>query len=299
MKEGIVISPCPIAIVGVGTLFPGSQNPFGFWRDILLERDLITEVPPEYWLVEDFYDPDPRALDKTYAKRGAFFRDPVTFDCLEFGILPKNVEQIDVAQLLALWVAKQAFEDATDKDMSKLDRERTSVFVGVSGALQIVTEQAIRMGRPHLVKSLRELGYPEDKVQAIVERFLAHSKVPNEAAFPGGLANVVAGRIANHFDLKGTNYTTDAACGSSLAALKTAIMELWLGEAECCLAGGADTLTDPFAFSCFSKTPALSFSGEIRPFSADADGTLLGEGLCFSCSSVWPMPNVMAIKSTR
>jgi len=31
----------------------------------------------------------------------------------------------------------------------------------------------------------------------------------------------------------------------------------------------------------FFKTPALSFSGEIRPFSADADGTLLGEGLCF------------------
>src|SRR4029077_8871547 len=45
------------------------------------------------------------------------------------------------------------------------------------------------------------------------------------------------------------------------------------------LAGGVDTLNDIFMYMCFSKTPALSPSGDCRPFSDKADGTMLGEGL--------------------
>jgi acyl transferase domain-containing protein len=43
-----------------------------------------------------------------------------------------------------------------------------------------------------------------------------------EDSFPGVLANVIAGRIANRLDLGGVNYTVDAACASSLAALDVA-----------------------------------------------------------------------------
>ncbi len=45
------------------------------------------------------------------------------------------------------------------------------------------------------------------------------------------------------------------------------------------LTGGVDTFNDVFMFMCFSKTPALSSEGTIRPFSDDSDGTLLGEGV--------------------
>jgi len=62
----------PIAVVGVAALFPGSIEKDGFWRDILAGRDLITDVPASHWLIDDYYDPDPRARDKTYCKRGAF-----------------------------------------------------------------------------------------------------------------------------------------------------------------------------------------------------------------------------------
>ena len=74
MSDSRVSSPdsAPIAVVGVSALFPGSTEAGGFWRDILAGRDLITDVPETHWLVEDYYDPDPSAPDKTYAKRGGF-----------------------------------------------------------------------------------------------------------------------------------------------------------------------------------------------------------------------------------
>src|SRR5690606_16957371 len=98
-------------------------------------------------------------------------------------------------------------------------------------------------------------------------------------SFPGLLGNVVAGRIANRLDLGGTNCVTDAACASTFAALNMAMQELYLGDSELVITGGADTLNDIFMFMCFSKTPALSLSGDCRPFSDQADGTMLGEGL--------------------
>ena len=70
-----------IAVVGVSALFPGSLDATGFWNDILDGNDLITDVPPTHWLIEDYYDPDPSVPDKTYAKRGAFLSD-VDFDSL-------------------------------------------------------------------------------------------------------------------------------------------------------------------------------------------------------------------------
>ena len=96
----------PIAIVGVSALFPGSSDANGFWRDILAGRDLIGDVPPTHWLIEDYYDPDPKAPDKTYAKRGGFL-SPVSFDPLEFGVPPSIVPATDTSQLLALIVAQR------------------------------------------------------------------------------------------------------------------------------------------------------------------------------------------------
>ena len=57
------------------------------------------------------------------------------------------------------------------------------------------------------------------------------------------------------------------------------VNELHLGQSDLVIAGGADTMNDIFMYMCFSKTPALSKSGDCRPFSDKADGTLLGEGI--------------------
>jgi acyl transferase domain-containing protein/NADP-dependent 3-hydroxy acid dehydrogenase YdfG len=258
-------------------MLPGSTDVEGFWRDVVTGRDLITDVPASHWLVEDYYDPDPSAPDKTYARRGAFLA-PIDFDPTAFGIPPNIMPATDTAQLLALVAAEKVLQDATGGDLSTLDRERISVLLGTSSQ-QLLYEMASRLQRPVWRKALRESGIEEGQAQDVCDRIAAHYVPWQEATFPGLLGNVIAGRIANRFDLHGTNSVSDAACASSLSAIWSASNELALGQADLAIAGGVDTMNDILMFMCFSKTPALSPTGDCRPFSDAADGTMLGEGL--------------------
>ncbi|HEX4381742.1 MAG TPA: beta-ketoacyl synthase N-terminal-like domain-containing protein, partial [Myxococcales bacterium] len=268
----------PIAIVGVAALFPGSTSKEGFWRDIVAGRDLITDVPASHWLIDDYYDADPKARDKTYAKRGAFLK-AIDFDPLAWGVPPSNLPATDASQLLALTVAQQVLEDACGSKLAGLDRDRVSVILGVTSAQQLLGTMVSRLQKPVWQKSLREQGLSEEQVAEACERIASHYVEWQESTFPGVLGNVVAGRIANRLDLGGTNCVTDAACASSFSALSMGVSELRLGQADMVIAGGADTMNDIFMYVCFSKTPALSASGDCRPFSDKADGTMLGEGL--------------------
>ncbi|MBW1882948.1 MAG: 3-oxoacyl-ACP reductase, partial [Deltaproteobacteria bacterium] len=270
-----------IAVVGVSALFPGSLDATGFWNDILDGNDLITDVPPTHWLIEDYYDPDPSVPDKTYAKRGAFLSD-VDFDSLGWGVPPSLIPETDTSQLLALIVAQQVLEDACGQSaeaFKTLDRSRISVILGVTSGQELLGSMVSRLQRPIWVKALRDSGLPEDEVQAVCDRISAHYTPWRESTFPGLLGNVVAGRIANRLDLGGTNCVTDAACASTFSALSMGVNELYLHDSEMVIVGGVDTMNDIFMFMCFSKTPALSPTGDCRPFSDQADGTMLGEGL--------------------
>ncbi|MBW1754136.1 MAG: acyltransferase domain-containing protein, partial [Deltaproteobacteria bacterium] len=100
-----------------------------------------------------------------------------------------------------------------------------------------------------------------------------------ENSFPGLLGNVIAGRICNRLDFGGTNCAVDAACASSLSAVHLAVLELLSGRSDMVITGGVDMLNDIFMHMCFSKTGVLSPTGDIRPFSKNADGTVLGEGV--------------------
>jgi polyketide-type polyunsaturated fatty acid synthase PfaA len=267
-----------IAIVGMGALFPGALNPADFWRNLLSARQLIRDVPEGYWLAEDFYDPNPRVPDKVYVKRGAFL-DPVDFDPMKYGVPPKLLTSTDTCQLLALMVADQVLRDTFGGKFDHVSRDRVGCVLGVCSGLELVGEMAGRLQRPAFVKTLREHGLPEDEVQAISNAIVNLGPEWNESTFPGLLNNVVTGRITNHFDLGGPNFTTDAACASSFASVAMASHMLRQGDADLVIAGGADTTNDPFTFMCFSKTPALSMSSTCRPFSESSDGTMLGEGI--------------------
>jgi acyl transferase domain-containing protein/NADP-dependent 3-hydroxy acid dehydrogenase YdfG len=267
----------PIAVVGVASLSPGAADAAEFWRTVLTGKDMIKDLPPTHWRAEDYYDADPAAPDRTYSRRGAFL-DPVEFDSLAHGIPPATLPATDTTQLLALRVAEQVLADAGVLGGSAAGRERISVILGTA-ALELLQTMSNRMQRPVWLRALRASGIEERQASDICDR-IAGSYVPwQEASFPGMLSNVVSGRIANRFDLHGTNYTTDAACASSLAALSGAISELALGRADMVLTGGVDTLNDILMYMCFSKTPALSKTGDCRPFSDQADGTMLGEAL--------------------
>jgi acyl transferase domain-containing protein len=269
-----------VAVVGVCSLLPGSSDVRAFWRDVVAGRDLLTEVPPSHWLISDYHDPDPAAPDRTYARRGAFL-SPFPYDPIRYGTSPAVLSATDTAQLLALPVAEGALRDATGgAELPEPERERAGVIVG-TGALELLLQMACRLQRPVWLNALRGTGVPEPLAQRICDRIAEHYVPWQEATFPGLLANVVAGRIANRLDLHGGNCVVDAACASSLAALSCAMNELELGRADLMLVGGVDTFSDITMFTCFSKTPALSRSGDCRPFSDRADGTMLGEGLVF------------------
>ncbi|MEV0681820.1 SDR family NAD(P)-dependent oxidoreductase [Actinosynnema sp. NPDC050436] len=268
----------PIAVVGVGALLPGCDDIEDFWRSVLTGRDLIGDVPTTHWSVDDYYDPDPSAADKTYGRRGAFLR-PTEFDTLAFGIPPKALPATDTTQLLSLVVVERLLADAFG-DRTPPDRERIGVVLGTS-AVELLWTMAARLQRPVWLKALRASGITEPEAERICDRIAGHYPEWQEESFPGLLGNVVAGRIANRFDFHGTNYITDAACASSLAAISTAVDQLALGKADVVITGGADTSNDILMYMCFSKTPAMSPSGDCRPFSDRADGTVLGEGLVF------------------
>ncbi|WP_181009448.1 type I polyketide synthase [Streptomyces sp. SM11] len=273
--SGSTARQVPIAVVGVGALVPGATDAAGYWWNVTGGRDLITEVPAARWRVEDHYDPDPAAPDKTYARRGAFLSE-VDFDPMAYGVPPATLPSTDTSQLLALMVADQVLADIGG--LSGVDRDRTGVVLGAA-SLELLPHMYGRTQRPVWLAALRESGLGEAEARAVCDRISARFAPWRESSFPGLLGNVVAGRIANRFDLHGINHTTDAACASSLAALSTAVGELSLGRADLVISGGVDTGNDIGMFLCFSKTPALSPSGDCRPFSDAADGTMLGEAV--------------------
>ena len=240
----------PIAIVGLSTLFPGSEDVAGFWRDVLEARDRIVDVPASHWLIEDYYDPDPAAPDKTYCKRGGFL-SPVAFDPMEFGVPPNALPATDSAQLLALIAAKRVLEDAARKRQGHVDPDRISVVLGVASTTELVVAMGSRLQHPVWRKALREAGLPEPEVADICRR-IAGEYVPwQESTFPGLLGNVVAGRIANRLNLGGMNCVVDAACASSLAAVELAIKELEAGDSDMVVTGGVDALNDIMMYMCF------------------------------------------------
>ncbi len=268
----------PIAIVGVGGLFPQAEEVRAYWAMLKTGQDAITEIPPTHWRISDYFDADPKKPDHTYAKRGGFLR-PFAFDPLAYGITPNALEATDTSQLLAMVAAQDALRDAGYNQEGTVDRDRVSVILGVTGALELVIPLGARLGHPRWRKALEDSGIPEDIAKEVVERISASYPPWSEASFPGLLGNVVAGRVANRLDLGGTNCVVDAACASSLSALHLACLELQAGHADLVLSGGVDTFNDIFMYMCFSKTPALSPTGDARPFDAEGDGTILGEGV--------------------
>src|SRR5690554_3010273 len=212
----------PIAIVGASALYPGSAGGASFWGNILAGRDLMSDVPPDHWLLEDYHDPDPRAPGKIYARRGGFLPD-VDFDPLAHGLPPKQLSTTDTVQLLSLIVAQKVLEDAASLQFGKVDKRNISVILGVASSTELVGQMAARIQRPNWVKALRDAGLPETQVQEACDRIEATYPEWDESTFPGLLGNVVAGRIANRLDLGGTNCVIDAACASSLGAVAMAV----------------------------------------------------------------------------
>jgi acyl transferase domain-containing protein/NAD(P)H-dependent flavin oxidoreductase YrpB (nitropropane dioxygenase family) len=266
--EPLPPAPADIAIIGLGCILPSAPDADAFWANILGKVDAITEIPARRWDWRRMYDADRSAPDKVYSRWGGFI-DPVPFSPLAIGMPPKSVPSVEPFQLLALITAQAALRDA-GYATRPFARERTSVILGAGGGgADLSVGYTVRSALPTLM---------EDAAPSLQRQLFERLPEWTEDSFAGLLMNVAAGRIANRLDFGGTNYTVDAACASSLAAIGLATKELDTGTSDLALAGGVDAIQNPFAYLCFAKTQALSPRGRCRPFDATADGISISEG---------------------
>ncbi|MEO6091289.1 MAG: beta-ketoacyl synthase N-terminal-like domain-containing protein, partial [Umezawaea sp.] len=248
--------PLDIAIVGMATILPGAENVAEYWSAVLAGTDAITEVPPDRW--------DPDRYGSPYRRGG--FLPRVAFDPLAYGIPPTSLTSIEPAQLLALEVSAQALADAGYRTRV-FDRERTSVIFGAEAGADLANAYTVRSSLPALYD-----GTPPAELDEYLPKL-------TEDSFPGVLGNVIAGRVANRLDLGGANYTVDAACASSLAALDVACKELVGGSSDMVLCGAVDLHNSAHDYQMFASVHALSATGRCATFDSSADGIALGEGV--------------------
>ena len=173
---------------------------------------------------------------------------------------PGLVERLDPVFHLALCAASQAWRDAQTE---AVDRLRTGV---VFGNIVLPTETASALSLDLLGRRFEErLGIPAKPADPFEPR----------NAFPAGLPAAI---VAQAFGLGGVAYTLDAACGSSLYALKLAVDELRSGRADAMITGGVSRPDALYTQMGFSQLRALSPRGSAAPLDRRADGLIVGEG---------------------
>ncbi|MEM9746736.1 MAG: SDR family NAD(P)-dependent oxidoreductase, partial [Actinomycetota bacterium] len=285
MSDNSAVHTSPIAVVGVGAIMPDAPDADAFWANLTGGRYSISDVPPERWDPSLYFSDDHAVPDKTYSKIGGWVRefpwDPIRW---KMPIPPKVAEQMDDGQRWAISAARSALIDAGWPDWN-VDPDNVAVILGNAIGGEKHYQTNLRIELPDILRDLEAsesfAGLGAEQREHILdetrERFLSHFVEINEDTMPGELANVMAGRIANLFNFRGPNFTTDAACASGLAAMSTAVEGLVDHKFDAAVTGGIDRNMGVAAFVKFCKIGALSATGT-RPFDAGADGFVMGEG---------------------
>jgi polyketide synthase 5 len=237
----------PVAVIGMACRLPGGiDSPEQLWEALLRGDDLVTEIPPDRWDADEYYDPEPGVPGRSVSRWGAFIDDVAGFDPEFFGINEREATAMDPQHRLLLETSWEAMEHAG------LTRERiadslTGVFMGLThGDYQLLAADA-------------------------------HS-VEGAYGFSGSNFSLASGRIAYALGVHGPALTVDTACSSGLTAIHLACRSLHEGESDLALAGGVTLALDPRKFSAGSAEGMLSPTGRCHAFDVAADGFVGGEG---------------------
>jgi len=252
-----------VAIVGVGGIFPRCPDLARFWANVVEGVATTREVPPGRWRLEpqDAYDPRVGLPDHVYSTRGCFV-EGFRFDPEGLDLDPNLVARLDLVYHLSLHAARAAWRDARTDE---LNRGRVGV---VFGNLVLPTETASDLAQGTLGRTFAErAGFGSDEEDD-------HPIEPLNARPAGSPAGVVARGLG----LGGGSFTLDAACASSLYAIKLAADELIAGRVDAMICGGVSRPDPLYTQMGFAQLRALSPSGVASPFGLEADGLVVGEG---------------------
>ncbi len=278
--------PEPIAIVGISAIMPDAPTAKDFWSNIRGARYSISDVPVDRWDPELFYDADPYSPeDKTYSKIGGWVREfPWEPMAWKLPVPPSVAAHFDEGQMWSVSAGRSALLDAGWPNWD-IDSDRVGVILGSALGGDKYVRTTLRIAYPEFDRELSmspSFAALPAEVQAAIRaearaRFVSGLPTITEDTMPGELSNIMAGRVAALFNLRGPNFTTDAACASALAGMSAAIAGLQSHQIDACISGGVDHNMGPGAFVRFCKIGALSATGT-RPFDAGADGFVMGEG---------------------
>jgi acyl transferase domain-containing protein/acyl carrier protein/SAM-dependent methyltransferase len=238
----------PIAIIGMGCRFPGgADTPDKFFELLRAGRDAISEVPPDRWDADAWYDANPDTPGKINSRHGGFVPGCEQFEPAFFEITPREARSVDPQHRMLLEVSWEALENAGLMP-SRLAGSNTGVFVGITGNdyYRMITESG------------------PQRIDAYLGTGNAHS--------------AASGRLSYFFGFKGPSMSLDTACSSALVAVHAACQSLRTGESELALAGGVNHLLLPEMSVNFAKAHMLAPDGRCKAFDARANGYVRSEG---------------------
>ncbi|MFC5064245.1 type I polyketide synthase [Actinomycetospora atypica] len=273
-----------IAIVGIGLRYPDAASTEEYWENVLAGRRAFRRLPDERMNSEDYYSDDPSAPDRFYASKAAVLRD-YEFDRVGHKVAGSTFRTTDMTHWLALDVAGRALADAGFAAGEGLPHQRTGVVLGNTLTGEFTRANVMRLRWPYVRRTvaaaLSDKGWETEETAEFLADLERQYKSPfpeiDEDTLAGGLANTIAGRICNVFDLGGGGFTVDGACSSSLLSVSSAATQLSEGDLDVALAGGVDLSIDPFEVIGFAKTGALA-TGEMKVYDKDSNGFWPGEG---------------------
>lgn len=259
----------PIAIVGRGCMVPGAENPETLLRLVLEKRSALTAPPPPgLWLV-DAHRIHGRVIDGSASLVGGYVGDLDPRATLSDLALPeRELLPMDVSFHWALAAARQAL--ITIGHESRRAHPRAGLILGnlsyPTRSLALFAESIWR-GTPSPVVSGSVAGQRRPE-----------SEIDPQTRFMSGLP---AHLLARALGLGGPAFALDAACASSLYAVKLACDRLHDRECDLMLAGGVNGTDDLFLHVGFTALGALSPTGRSRPFHREADGLIPSRGAAF------------------
>lgn len=236
-----------IAIVGMSCRFPGGANDTDQYWDLLESgRDVHERVPADRFNIETHYDPTGKKTNATHTPFGCFVQNPGLFDAAFFNMSPREAEQTDPMQRLALVTAYEALQKAGFVAHKSVDMHRIGTFYGQAS------------------DDYREVNSGQD----IGTYFIS-----------GGCRAFGPGRINYFCGFSGPSFSCDTACSSGLAAIQMACTSLWSGDTDMVVAGGMNILTNPDVFAGLSKGFFLSNTGNCKTWDSKADGYCRADGV--------------------
>ncbi|PNY22479.1 Polyketide synthase [Tolypocladium capitatum] len=237
-----------IAIVGFSGRYPEAENNQEFWDLLLAGLDVHKDIPKDRFDPWLYYDPTGKKKNTSGVTKGCFLKNPGLFDARFFGLSPREAEQSDPAQRLAMMTAYEAMEmagfvpDAT----ASSQRDRVGVFYGTAS------------------DDYRECNSGQD-----VDTYFV----------PGGSRAFLPARINYQWRFSGPSFDVDTACSSSLAAIHIACNCLWRGDCDTAFAGGTNVLTNPDNWAGLDRAHFLSRTGNCNTFDDGADGYCRSESV--------------------